>query len=96
MNPLTCLVFPLLNLHFVFVFIFIYRYAVAWWFVRPVDINTENLLRGHVTEDDEDGNPVERGYEVVPWWLPNGTNDKQPDKSISNDDVMPSEEELRA
>lgn len=43
---------------------------VAWWFVRPIDINTENLMRGHVTEDDENGEPVERGYDVIPWWQP--------------------------
>jgi len=60
---------------------------VAWWFIRPVDINTDNLLRGHVTEDDADGNPVERGYEVVPWWLPNnGNNTVSSDNDKSGDD----------
>ncbi len=42
--------------------------AVAWWFVRPININTEKLLLGHVTQDDENGDPIERGYDVVNWW----------------------------
>jgi len=46
---------------------------VAWWFVRPIETNYEKLMAGHVTEDDENGEPVERGYMNVPWWEENGT-----------------------
>lgn len=62
---------------------------VAWWFVRPVEINTEKLMQGHVTQDDEEGNPVERGYDVVPWWLPSNNI-----TSLSNDDESRAKAEI--
>jgi len=45
---------------------------VASWFVRPLETNREKLMAGHVTEDNEFGEPVERGYDIVHWWEDNG------------------------